>query len=111
MPRSQRTYLLEINCIICITREVSGQVISFLLAMGVGAGFAVSFELKSLLNDIFTAIAHADVPEIEESKANYDKFINRGIIATSLLSLGFVCMAVVSLLSSIGQTARKSLLG
>ncbi|KAJ9141602.1 hypothetical protein P3X46_032114 [Hevea brasiliensis] len=83
------------------------KVISFLLATGAGAGFAVSFELKSILKDLFTAIEDPTIPEIQESKASYNRFLNRGIIATAVLSLGFLCTAIISVLSSINRSGRK----
>ncbi|XP_061957323.1 CASP-like protein 4D1 [Populus nigra] len=89
------------------------KIIAFLLASGVGAGFAVSVEIKSLLNDLFDAFAIAGFQDTEDSKALYDKFLNKGIIATSALAFGFVCMALVSVLSSVNRskTATKGFFG
>lgn len=81
--------------------------ISFLLATGVGAGFGVSFELKSFAKDLFKAIEDPTVPDIQESKASYSRFFNRGIIASAVLSVGFLCMATISVLSSINRTGKK----
>ncbi|OAY32204.1 CASP-like protein 4D1 [Manihot esculenta] len=83
------------------------KVISFLLATGVGAGFGVSFELKSFAKDLFKAIEDPTVPDIQESKASYSRFFNRGIIASAVLSVGFLCMATISVLSSINRTGKK----
>jgi hypothetical protein len=56
------------------------------------------------LNDLFDAFAIAGFQDTEDSKALYDKFLNKGIIATSALAFGFVCMALVSVLSSVNRT-------
>ncbi|XP_011000789.1 PREDICTED: uncharacterized protein LOC105108244 [Populus euphratica] len=80
------------------------KIIAFLLASGVGAGFAASVEIKSLLKDLFDAFAIAGFQDTEDSKALYDKFLNKGIIATSALAFGFVCTALVSVLSSVNRT-------
>ncbi|XP_052180899.1 CASP-like protein 4D1, partial [Diospyros lotus] len=68
------------------------KIMSFLLAAGAGAGFAVSFELKRLLGG-----------DDEISSKTNAFFINRANIATAILLLGFVSMAVLLVLSS---TAR-----
>ncbi|KAG8379519.1 hypothetical protein BUALT_Bualt07G0097000 [Buddleja alternifolia] len=62
------------------------KVMAFLLASGVGVGFGVTFELKRAFGDLF------------DDKAK--KFLNNGNISTGLLLVGFVFMALLSILSS-----------
>ncbi|GKV05278.1 hypothetical protein SLEP1_g17308 [Rubroshorea leprosula] len=45
--------------------------ISLLLATGVGAGFAVTYEFKQFLNGVF------DIVEESDLKPAYDKFLNK----------------------------------
>ncbi|KAJ4713592.1 CASP-like protein [Melia azedarach] len=66
------------------------KIISFLLATGVGAGFAITFEFKKFLN-------------ADDLKSRVEKFLDRSYIATGLLLGAFVCMAVVSVISSINR--------
>ncbi|KAL2555341.1 CASP-like protein 4D1 [Forsythia ovata] len=78
------------------------KVIAFLLATGVGVGFGVSFEVKRLINQV------DDGQDEVTSKAN--KFLNKGNISTGLLLAGFVCMAVLCIISSIRlSTANRRL--
>nr|POF24440.1 hypothetical protein CFP56_10659 [Quercus suber] len=60
--------------------------IDHLLASGVGAGFAVSSEFHR-----FEAV----------------EFYDRGNIAAGVLLVGTVCMAVVSVLSSVDRTSSR----
>jgi hypothetical protein len=60
-----------------------------LLATAVGAGFAVSAEFIKFLGGTF---------------GDLTDFYERGNIATSVLLVGTVCMAVVSVLSSINRS-------
>ncbi|KAK9277223.1 hypothetical protein L1049_006762 [Liquidambar formosana] len=76
------------------------KIIAFLLATGVGAGFAVTFELKRILDAFLDGF---DVPGIGDEKSKPEKFLDRGNIATGLLFLGFLCMVVLSVLSSINR--------
>ncbi|KAJ4826052.1 hypothetical protein Tsubulata_039489 [Turnera subulata] len=82
------------------------EVISLILAMGVGAGFAVSFEVKRLFNNLFGAFAGAGVQETEAANSAYNNFFDKGIIATAILFLGFVCLAGLSVLSSFNRTKK-----
>ncbi|XP_022886901.1 CASP-like protein 4D1 [Olea europaea var. sylvestris] len=69
------------------------KIIAFLLATGVGVGFGVSCEIKR-------AIKQSGAVEDEETlKTN--KFLDKGNISSGLLLGGFVCMAVLCILSSI----------
>lgn len=83
---------------------------SLLLGTGVGAGFAVSFETKRHLNEIILAAEVITGEDLSESKSKNGKFLDRAIIATGLLFLGFICMAMLSLLSSVSRsrTGAKS---
>ncbi|OWM62660.1 CASP-like protein 4D1 [Punica granatum] len=81
------------------------KIISYFLASGVGAGFAVSFELKRYVDRFFFFRGLLQLAEEDKSKA--DKFLDRGSIATGLIAGGFLCMAVVSVLSSMNRTLRS----
>ncbi|CAK7324849.1 unnamed protein product [Dovyalis caffra] len=74
--------------------------IAFLVASGVGAGFAVSVEIKNIFKELFNAFADAGFEGTDDAKDLYDKFLNRGMIATGALAFGFVCMAILSVISS-----------
>ncbi|KAK6148003.1 hypothetical protein DH2020_018915 [Rehmannia glutinosa] len=62
------------------------KVMAFLLASGVGVGFGVTFELKRAFDEVFN------------DKAK--KFLDMGNISTGLLLVGFVFMALLTILSS-----------
>lgn len=62
------------------------QVIAFLLASGVGAGFAVTFEFKRTFGDLLVG--------------QENKFLNKGIMSTGLLLIGFAFMALLTIYSS-----------
>ncbi|XP_040998226.1 CASP-like protein 4D1 [Juglans microcarpa x Juglans regia] len=67
------------------------KMISLLLATAVGAGFAVSIEIKRIPGNAFK------------------NFYTRGNVATGVLLIGTVCMVLVSVLSSINyRTHSKS---
>ena len=80
------------------------QVITWMLATGVGAGFAVSRELKSYV-DSRTKKEFGDndygffSPAIEEQKSLIDDFFNKATVATAILFLAFISMATLLLLS------------
>ena len=69
----------------------------------VGAGFAVTFEFKDFLKDLFKTLADLGVADVGEFKSKLDKFLDRGNIATGLLFVAFICMALLSVLSSINK--------
>ncbi|TXG50942.1 hypothetical protein EZV62_023466 [Acer yangbiense] len=75
------------------------KVVSLFLGTGVGAGFAVTFEFK----DLSKTLADLGVAEVGEFKSKLDKFLDRGNIATGLLFVAFICMALLSVLSSINK--------
>lgn len=93
------------------------KIVSLLLASGVGAGFAVSFELKKILPDAFDVIiaisqatGNADFDEIvqlfEQEKSKTPGFLNKGIIASGILLVGCLLMAIVSVLSSLNRSSK-----
>ncbi|XP_058106962.1 CASP-like protein 4D1 [Magnolia sinica] len=84
------------------------KIIAFLLATGVGAGFAVSFEFKKLIRDFIDSFERLGVPGLTESESKLDKFLDRANIATGLLFLAFLCMAALSVLSSLKRTPSSN---
>lgn len=94
------------------------QVISFLLASGVGVGFSLSVELKDyvdslvdfLENLITNGIIVSSIDELEEYRSKSKKFLKREIIATGILAGGFATMAILSILTSLKKSG-KSLFG
>lgn len=86
------------------------QIIALLLGTGVGAGFAVSFELKKQLHDFINALVSLvgqGTEPTDEFESKLDKFLDRANIATGILFLAFLCMAILSILSSISRTTSK----
>ncbi|KAF2305708.1 hypothetical protein P3X46_032813 [Hevea brasiliensis] len=81
------------------------KIVAFLLATGVGAGFAVSFELKRIVKEVLRKFAAS--PLIQEQESKSLKFLDRANIATGLLFLGFFCVAILSVLSSINRTSSS----
>ncbi|KAI3702679.1 hypothetical protein L6452_28428 [Arctium lappa] len=93
------------------------KLVSYLLATGVGAGIAASMELKSIIDDTVALIAFilaAANPNVDlgfdlsQFKSQTHKFLDRGIIATILLALGFACMVVISILSSLNRSRSRN---
>ncbi|XVF09375.1 hypothetical protein REPUB_Repub07fG0087300 [Reevesia pubescens] len=76
--------------------------VAFLLASGVGAGFLVIVELKEFLGDLFKEFG-ADLKD-----SPFEGFFNKGYLAASLLAGAFLCMAVLSILSSLQRTSSGS---
>ncbi|KAK6249860.1 hypothetical protein SCA6_003865 [Theobroma cacao] len=74
------------------------KVMAFLLATGVGAGFLVTVELKEFLGDLFNEFG-ADLKD-----SPFESFFNKGYLAVSLLAGAFLCMAVLSVFSSLQRT-------
>ncbi|KAL4556516.1 hypothetical protein LXL04_039172 [Taraxacum kok-saghyz] len=88
------------------------KLISYILATGVGAGFAASMELKEIVDDLVAFIAFILAAADENIDLGFDldkfhsrthKFLDRGIVATILLTIGFAFMAVTSILSSLNR--------
>ncbi|CAI0400036.1 unnamed protein product [Linum tenue] len=84
------------------------ELVSYLLATGIGAGFLVCADLKVNLDKMMKALEDAHEAGLRDSRESYDKFLNMGILATALLFLAFVCMAVLSVLSSINRNHDKT---
>ncbi|XP_057443459.1 CASP-like protein 4D1 [Lotus japonicus] len=84
------------------------KVISLLLATGIGAGFAVSYEFKKFFDSIFDAAGFA---KHDPTRSTNDKFYNRSIIASAVLSVACLAMAVVSVISSINRSKSKGIFG
>ncbi|XP_071901153.1 CASP-like protein 4D1 isoform X2 [Coffea arabica] len=83
------------------------KVISFLLASGVGVGFGVTFELKRYF-DVVSVVAvalGANAAEVDEERSKASHFLDRENIATGILLVGFVTMAITSILTSIMKSA------
>lgn len=80
------------------------QLISFLLATGAGAGFFVTYEFLKFINASFDALVALGAEGLDETKT----FLHRGYISTGLLFLGFICMAICSVLSSIARSTATS---
>ncbi|KAK3222278.1 hypothetical protein Dsin_009303 [Dipteronia sinensis] len=82
--------------------------VAFLLATGVGAGFALIFELKKFVKDFSDSIKNLGIPGVNESDSEIDKFLDKAIFATGLLFLGFLCMALLSIFSSVNRITTNS---
>lgn len=91
-----------------IERVLKLQVISGLLASGIGAGFAVSIEFKRLIDQIFD---DSGVSKQDPTRSTITKFYVRGIIASGVLSVAFLAMFVVSFLSSFNRNKSKGIFG
>ncbi|KAL9683462.1 hypothetical protein QQ045_015284 [Rhodiola kirilowii] len=76
------------------------KIMSWFLATAVGAGIAVTYELKKLLGALLGS------PDDEESKL--DEFLNRGYISTGVLAVAFFCLAILSVLSSLSRNPSSS---
>ncbi|KAG4380692.1 hypothetical protein AAZX31_16G195900 [Glycine max] len=68
------------------------KVTSLLLAAGIGAGFALSVELKKFIDDQITSS--------DDFSSTYAKILIRGLIASAFLSVTFLSMAILSVISS-----------
>ncbi|KAL7253143.1 hypothetical protein ACSBR1_007631 [Camellia fascicularis] len=67
------------------------KVMSYILATGAAAGFGATIDLKSVF---------------EGTSSSFDQFFNKGKAAASLLLLGFLCAAVLSIFSSLALPKR-----
>lgn len=84
------------------------KIIAFLLATGAGAGFAVTFEFKRLLKDFIKSVgATFGFSGPDETDSITEKFLDKANIATGLLFLGFICMAILSVFSSINRSSKR----
>lgn len=73
------------------------------MGTGVGAGFAVSFELKKQIRDFLARLTLLGAQGMDEVKSKLDKFFDRANIAIGILFLAFLCMVILSILSSINK--------
>lgn len=87
------------------------QIISLVLASGVGAGYGVSLELKRFLDGVIDILELLGAGDLSEQRAKDKEFLNKGIIATSILLFGCILMIMVSVLSSINRTGTKGFFG
>ncbi|XP_022738985.1 CASP-like protein 4D1 [Durio zibethinus] len=78
------------------------KLIAFLMATSVGAGFLVTVELKEFLGDLFKEFG-ADLKD-----SMFEGFFNKGYLAGGLLAGAFLCMAILSILSSLQRTGIGS---
>lgn len=82
------------------------QAIAFFLASGVGVGFGVSIEVKKLIDQIVDGLEGIGATGLEEFREKNIKFLNRGIIASGVLLVGFVTMALLTILTSTNRNGR-----
>ncbi|KAI4329962.1 hypothetical protein MLD38_028283 [Melastoma candidum] len=85
------------------------KIISFLLASGVGAGFAYSFEQKRNVNQLVNDLFQGGVFIRNEDLDKLKKFFDIAMVASGLLALAFLCMAIVSICSSIVRSSSRGL--
>lgn len=76
--------------------------VAFLLAAGVGAGFLVTAELKDFLGDLFKEFG----ADLEDSP--FESFFNKGYLGADLLAGAFLCVALLSIFSSLHRTSTGS---
>ncbi|KAL6181385.1 hypothetical protein ACLB2K_048040 [Fragaria x ananassa] len=83
------------------------KVVSSILCSAVGAGFGAGFELKKVIEVLIPLLASLGVLDnLQETQTKNDDFYEKAIIATGILLVGAVCMAVVSILTSITRTSN-----
>lgn len=68
------------------------KVISLCLGVAIGAGFALSVELKKFIED--------DVKASDDFKGTYNDILIRGFISSAFLLVTFFSMAILSFISS-----------
>ncbi|XP_054789658.1 CASP-like protein 4D1 [Prosopis cineraria] len=90
---------------------IGDKVISLLLATAIGAGIAVSYESKrGLQNSKRRFEENLLIPNTDLILTlikHLNKFFDRGIIASSILALACLCLAIVSVISSINRNRSK----
>lgn len=84
------------------------QIIAYILASGVGAGFAVTFEYKKILPAVLNLLRLLHATGLDEEKSKEDKFLDKGYIGTGVLFLGFICVAVQAVISSTSRNSSSS---
>ncbi|KAK4280625.1 hypothetical protein QN277_012227 [Acacia crassicarpa] len=83
------------------------KVISLLLATAIGAGIGVAYEAKKSFETSNFSGSGLDRRTIDILNSKVFKFYDRAIIASSVLALACLCMAIVSVLSSINYSRRR----
>ncbi|KAJ8771910.1 hypothetical protein K2173_027087 [Erythroxylum novogranatense] len=78
------------------------QVITLVLATGVTAGFTYSIEFKYFINALYDNAGIED-ENVLGSRSSYNTFLNGGLVATIPLFIGFIAMAILSVLSSLNR--------
>ncbi|KAM5570315.1 CASP-like protein 4D1 [Rosa sericea] len=90
----------------------SDKVVTLVLASGVGAGFAAGFELKKFFKLLLqVASLGIDDNNFDQELAKFNDFFEKAIISSGILLVGAVCMAVVSILTSITRTSNSGFFG
>ncbi|KAF5189026.1 Casp-like protein 4d1 [Thalictrum thalictroides] len=79
------------------------QIMAYILATAVGAGFGTTFEYKKVLKDFIEGLENLGFEGVEEAKSKGEKFLDRGNIATGVLFVAFICVAVQAVISSISR--------
>ncbi|XP_015068938.1 CASP-like protein 4D1 [Solanum pennellii] len=82
------------------------KVIAFFLASGVGVGFGVSIELKLLIDQLVDGLESLGASGLDEFGDKNKKFVDRGSIASGVLLVGFVTMAILTILTSANRNGR-----
>lgn len=77
-----------------------------MLASGVGVGFGVSIELKQLIDQLVDGFDSLGVTGLDEFEDKTKKYLDRGIIASGVLLVGFVTMAILTILTSANRNGR-----
>ncbi|XP_029129970.1 CASP-like protein 4D1 [Cajanus cajan] len=75
------------------------KVTSMVLGIGIGAGFALSVELKKFIEE--------RVKDEYGFRSTYGKILIRGFVATAFLLVSFLSMALVSFISSNNRTKKQ----
>jgi len=90
----------------------SDKVVTLVLASGVGAGFAAAVELRKAFKLLLTVIALSQLATGDDSTSvpdigEFNDFFEKAIISSGILLVATVCMAVVSILTSITRTSNS----
>ncbi|KAL5722003.1 hypothetical protein ACHQM5_005574 [Ranunculus cassubicifolius] len=81
--------------------QYADQIMAYFLATAVGAGFAITMEYKKRLPDFIILLILAGAEGVDDEERLIKKFLNRGLVATGILLLGFVCVALQAVISAI----------
>ncbi|XP_020526172.1 CASP-like protein 4D2 isoform X2 [Amborella trichopoda] len=86
------------------------KIIALFLASAVGVGFGVTVELKKLLDGFIDSLRFLGEDQFASEASKLDKFFDKGNVSTGFILLAFICMAILSILSSIGLARRMGAL-